>query len=108
MEDSLNILIKTLPVIDPTWLVAVLIQFELEIFPWFVLQIFRKSYNDFCVSEPQIWDQNWTLKYVLLRSLLSLLVMCGLYVEDSPRKPNNKAMIVLYQYENKWSTFQYG
>ena len=36
-------LIKTFPVIDPTWLVAILIHFESEIVQWFVLQLFSKS-----------------------------------------------------------------
>ena len=36
MEDSF-VLIKTLPVIDPTGLAAILIHFESEIVPWFVL-----------------------------------------------------------------------
>ena len=34
--------------------------------------------------------------------------MYGLYVEDPQENTNNKATIVLCQFENKWSTFQYG
>ena len=36
-------LMKTFPVIDPTWLVAILIHFESEIVQWFVLRLFSKS-----------------------------------------------------------------
>ena len=58
MEHSF-VLIKTLPIIiiiDLTRLVAILLHFESEIVPWFVLQIFSKSYSNFCMGECQIWD----------------------------------------------------